>query len=87
MHFRTSRRSRTTVPFNFGTTALTTVSTYKYLGVLLDEYLNFDKSGEELYHSAGRALGTIMGKFKTLRNVGYNAYTTFYNACVRPILE
>ena len=25
MHFRTSRRSRTTVPFNFGTTALTTV--------------------------------------------------------------
>ena len=32
MHFRTSRRSRTMVPFNFGTTALTTVSTYKYLG-------------------------------------------------------
>ena len=78
MHFRISRRSRTTVPFNFGTTALTTVSTYKYLGVLLDE---------ELCHSAGRALGTIIGKIKTLRNVGYNTYTTLYNACVRPILE
>ena len=87
MHFRTSRRSRTTVPFNYGTTALATVSTYKYLGVLLDEHLNFDKAVEELCHSAGCALGTIIGKFKTLRNVGYNTYTTLYNACVRPILE
>ena len=72
MHFRISRRSRTTVLVNFDTTALTTVSTYKYLGVLLDEHLNFDKAVEELCHSAGRALGTIIGKFKTLRNVGYN---------------
>ena len=63
---------------------LTTVSTYKYLGVLLDEHLNFDKTVEELCHSAGRSLGTIIGKFKTLRNVGYNTYTTLYNACVRP---
>ena len=59
MHFRTSRRSRTTVTFNFGTTALTTVSTYKYLGVFLDKHLNFDKALKELCHSAGRALGTI----------------------------
>ena len=87
MHFRTSRGSKTTVPFNFGTTALSTVSNYKYLGVLLDEHLNFDKAVEELCHSAGRALGTIIGKFKTLRNVGYNTYTTLYNAFARPILE
>ena len=87
MHFRTSRRSMTTVPFNFCITALTTVSTYKYLGGLLDEHLNFDKAVEEFCHSAGRALGTIIGKFKTLRNVGYNTYTTLYNACVRPILQ
>ena len=65
MHFRTSRRSRTTVTFNFGTTALTTVSTYKYLGVFLDEHLNFDKAFKELCHSAGRALGTI--KFQMCR--------------------
>ena len=85
MHFKTSRRSSTTVPFNFGTTALTTVSTYKYLGVLLGEHHNFDKAVEELCHSAGRALCTIIhvGKFKTLRNVGYNnTYTRLYNACV-----
>ena len=87
MHFRTSRRARTTVPLNFGTTAFTTVSTYDYLGVLLDEHLNFDKAVEDLCHSAGRALGTIIGKFKTLQNVGHNTYTTLYNACVRPILE
>ena len=70
MHFRTNRRSGTTFPFNFGANALNTLSIYIYLGVLLDEQLNFNKAVEELCHSAGRALGTIIFKLKTLRDVG-----------------
>ena len=87
VHFRTNRRPRTTFSFKCGNNDLLTLNNYKYLGVLLDEHLNFAKGVEELCHSAGRALGSVIGKFKRLRNVGFNTYTNLYNACVRPIIE
>ena len=40
-----------------------------------------------LSSSAGRALSSVIAKFKHLRNVGFITYTKLHNCCVKPILE
>ena len=40
-----------------------------------------------VYCIAGRALSSVIAKFKHLRNVGFTTYTKLYNCCVKPILE
>jgi hypothetical protein len=66
---------------------LKTVESYRYLGLVLNEFLVFDKSVEILSESAGRALGAIIGKFRNYRDVGFNTFTKLYNACVIPIVD
>ena len=55
---------------------------YKYLGVILDENLKFDVCIKTLADSAGRALGSVINKFKR-----YNSFTKLFNTGVIPILE
>ena len=57
-------------------------SRYKYLGVILDEHLNFKECSETL-----AALCKIIGKFKTYKDLKYNTFTKLYNTCVWPILD
>ena len=40
-----------------------------------------------LSDAAGRALGGIIAKFKTLKNVGYDTFTKLFNLGVRPVYE
>ena len=44
---------------------------YKYLGVILDEFLNFESRVQVLSEAAGRALGAVILKFKTLKDIGF----------------
>ena len=57
--------------FNIGDNKFSYVSCYKYLGLVLDEHLNYDKAIIELSASAKRALGSIISKYKTNRNMGF----------------
>ena len=66
---------------------LSIVNSYKYLGFLLDEHLYFVLGVDVLGSSAGRALSSVIAKFKHLRNVSITTYTKLYNCCVKPILE
>ena len=50
---------------------LEVVNKYKYIGVYFDKHLNFTGTANVLAESSGRALGGIIGKFKTLKNVTY----------------
>ena len=45
------------------------VDGYKYLGVYLDEHINFNKHCENLYKSASRALGKILSKFSYFKKM------------------
>ena len=40
-----------------------TISTYKYLGIIFNEYLSFDQCAEILSESGGKVLGGIISKF------------------------
>ena len=75
------------INFKFGSKELSTVSSYKYFGFLLDEHFDFVQGVDVLSSSAGRALSSVIAKFKHLRNVGFTTYTKQHNCCVKPILE
>ena len=53
---------------------------------MLDEHLNYDKAIIELSASAKRALGSIISKYKTNRNMGFSTYTILFHTCVLPIM-
>jgi len=87
MHFRKKRTQRTQFAFKYGVNCNIEICTsYKYLGIILDEYLDFDKCSDVLAESAGRALGSIITKFKKY-NVGYSTYTKMFDTNVLPILN
>ena len=62
--FRNARKRRSDVVFNIGTNKIDYVSSYKYLGLILDEHLTFAEAIKGLCNSANRALGSLISKFK-----------------------
>ena len=53
-----------TFKFEYGSTKLTIVDKYKYLGLILNEYLYFSYVSESFYAAGSRALGSITIKSK-----------------------
>ena len=64
VHFRRKNVTRTEFPFHFGENELDIIDLYTYLGIILDEYLNYDVTAQMLSQSSGRALGGIINKLK-----------------------
>ena len=73
--------------FYYDNTELTLVSEYKYFDVIFDEFIKVDKSSKTVADSGGRALGALWAKFKGMRDVGFNTYTTLYNTGVVSVLD
>ena len=87
MHFRRKRQKRSTFQFLIGDKEISFESEYKYLGVWINEFCDFSKTEKVLSESSGRALGKLIGKFKGVKNMGYNTFTRLYNSCVVPIMN
>jgi len=87
VHFRPVRRQRTIFEFCYGLDAMEIVDSYKYLGVFLDEHLNYNKCSQILAESARRALGGVINKIKTIRDCGYTTYTKLFDTGVVSILN
>jgi len=87
VHFRKPSICVTDVDFKYSNAILDKVPSYKYLGVIFDEYTKFDFCTKALADSGGRALGAIISKFKSLKNVGYKTFEVMYNSGVKPVLE
>ena len=87
VHFRTKSKERATFNFQLGDKTIGVLSKYKYLGLLLDEYLNLEGTTEVLANSAGRALGSVINKSKQIGFFKYNSYSTSFLACISPILD
>ena len=87
VHFRHHNTTKTTISFKFGSETLKTVTHYKYLGVTLDEHIDFELNSSILADAAGRALGAIRSKLKQLKECGYGAFNTLFNSGVLTICD
>ena len=87
MHVRNPRRNRSIFMFIFNKRCVEYCTTYKYLGVTLNEFLNFNFTANCQSESAGRALGAIITK--TIKNGGlpYQIYTTLFDSCCTSITD
>ncbi len=86
MHFRKKTCNKTIFDFTINGVPLEVVSEYKYLGILLNEHLDFEKTAELLSSAAGRALGGVINKVKWNKDLGYQTYSKLIDSCVIPIL-
>ncbi len=87
VHFRKRRVARTLHSFYLGDAEVEKVDKYKYLGVYLDEHLDYRTTAGTLAGAAGRALGGVISKFKSLRNVGFETFTKLYHSGVVPVMD
>lgn len=88
VHFRRIRKARSNYQFKLGKSeVLSYVSCYKYLGIIMNEHLNNKETIRVLANSAGRALGSVIAKFKSLNDLGLKSYTKMYHSGVASILD
>ncbi len=89
VHFRNAPKLQTNFVFKLhtGGPTLEKSSSYKYLGVYLDEYLTFTKATDILATAGGRALGAMINKYKSLNDLGYETYTKLFDSLVSPIID
>ena len=62
------------------------VESYKYLGLILTDFLDFSKAAKAVAKSANRALGLIIAKAKSFGGVHYNVFYKLYESIVCPVI-
>ena len=65
MHFRPNSISRTTFRSTYGLCDLQIIDKYKYLGLVLNEFLDLSMTAKLVAQSASRALGLLIAKCKS----------------------
>ena len=63
------------------------VNDYKYLGFYFDKFMDLNKRINILSDAAGRSLGAVISKFKSLSDAGFYTYTKLFDSCVVPIID
>ena len=87
VHFRNSSTNRTGRRFLFIDQSVEIVSSYKYLGLVLDEFLNFEIKAKVVANSASRALGLVISRFKIAAGLPYMVFTKLYDTVVWPTIS
>ncbi len=87
VHFRKPNTPQTEYNFKIGRLSISVVDKYKYLGVILNDTIDFNVIANVLADPEGHGLGAILNKYKKHGGIGYYTYTTKYNAGVCPILD
>ncbi len=87
VHFRPVSMARSIFIFHIGDNPIHNVNKYKYLGLVIDEHLDYQYTATMVVKAAGRALGLLIVKVKSYGGVPYDCYTKLYNALVQPIID
>ena len=87
VHFRNSAKPKTQHVFKLGTDKLDLVASYKYLGLILSEHLDYSVTAKIVAQAAGRALGLLLAKFKACGGMPYNVFTHLYDVMVQSVIN
>ena len=87
MHFRPKGVNRYAGTLYLGNNILEYTDTYKYLGVYLSEYMDFEQHCKLLQEAGTRALGAVIAKFKGCENISYETFKKCTESCIYPVVE
>lgn len=78
IHFGKRQQKRRDHVFCIGGECLDYTTSYKYLGVLFDEFATFKNNTENLAKSGGRALGGLISKIHSNKSIGFYTYEKMF---------
>jgi hypothetical protein len=87
VHFRPASVARTQYAFHVKDSAIEIVDRYKYLGVLLTEFLDYNESVKVIIKCASRAFGAVVAKSKSVGGLPFNVFLKLVNSVVWPVVE
>ena len=87
IHFRNKGKERSDYVFHIENKTIDYASSYKYLGVVLSDNMDFNITVDTLFNSGGRALGSMISKIHNFIDVGFETYTKLYYSCVVPVTD
>jgi hypothetical protein len=87
VHFRKQSQNKTDYLFKIGDDIISVAPSYKYLGCVLTDTLDFTETANILAESAGRALGGLLNKAKALNGLTFNVFTKLYDTSVIPVMD
>ena len=87
IHFRTKSAERTNFSFKCDETELETVTQYTYLGLLLNEHLDYNVTARYVAKAGNRALGLIIAKDKAFGGLAFRTFTKLYGTMVWSVIS
>ena len=87
LHVRKKAKPQSKFIFLFDMKPVPYCTSYKYLGVNINEHLDFKFTVEKHAESAGRALGSIITKMIKNNGFPYNVFSLLYKSCVTSIAD
>jgi hypothetical protein len=87
MHVRKPLVPRSRYIFKLGSRKINYCQSYKYLGLYIDQFLNFEKMSNSLLDPAKRALNAVICKMIKNKGFPFNIFQMLYNACVTSVKD
>ena len=87
VHFRPNSVSRTSSELKYGANSILITDKYTYLGITLNEFLDFTITAKTVAQSAGRALGLLIAKYKCIGGMTYDIFCKLYDTLVWPMIS
>ncbi len=87
VHYRKASVPRIQFKFECCGNEVDVVNEYKYLGVVLNETLDFTTIANILADFSGRAFSSIHSKMKDFAILDYEIYTKLFETCIIPIMD
>ena len=87
MHFRSNQTPRTNDEFIYNGKPLYIVDHYRYMGLELNEQLDFTHTANTLAAARSRALGGILHKYFKIHGMQFKVFKKLFDTCVIPVLN
>ena len=90
VHFRrpsVTRSRRSVSNFSCGDSNLELTQQYKYLGLILQEHLDYSVTAKAVAQSASRALGLLIAKAKAYGGFPFGTFTRLYDSTVNWVIS
>ena len=87
VHFHKASEARTEYEFHIGDNNIALSETYRYLGLDLNETLDYTHGATVLGKAASRALGSINAKFFSVGGLPHDTYRHMYDGMVAPVMD
>ena len=87
MHVRKLLIPKSKVIFKFGTRIIKYCQKYKYLGLTINQFLNYEQMSNSFLDPASRAMNAVICKMIKNKGFPFDIFQLLYNSCVTTVCD